>query len=604
MRAIPIVVEYPVCRGAACCALKAIRAQQAAPLHIQATIPLNIATLFPILLLLATLSAGCQPKAAETPSVSTATHTATTTSATPKFEDVTAKAGIDWTHNPCRTGKKFLPETVGGGGGFLEYNRDGKLDILLINGAPLPGYKGPTPKHALYRNNGDGTFTDVTTEAGLDFSLYGIGAAVADYDNDGWPDIFLTAVGHTRLLHNVQGKFVDVTAKSGVDVTGFTTGATWLDYDRDGKLDLYVGRYVEWTPETDLPCGPPDARQYCAPNQYKGAPPMLFHNRGNGVFENVSQKMGVLGHSSKTLAAVPYDFNHDGWVDIFLANDTEPDVLLINQQGKTFTDQALESGIALGADGRPTGSMGVDIATPFADTRIGVAIGVFAGQQLSLFVSDPNSEGVLLFENRQQESRVALPTIAMTTFGLVFADVDLDGWPDLMIANGHIDDDQALSAGGHSVAYRQPPQLFQNRQDETFADVPLGAELAKPLVGRGLAVGDYDNDGKPDFLVFENGGPVRLWHNITETKNNWLGIELIGASGSSDGTGAMVTVYEKGRTQTRCATTARSYLSVCDPRLLFGIPIGQVEKVTVQWPDGKTSTVDRPALNGYLKVTR
>jgi hypothetical protein len=518
---------------------------------------------------------------------------------------VTAKAGLRWTHDPCRTGKKFLPETVGGGGGFLDYNRDGRLDILLINGAPLPSYKGPRPHCALYRNNGDGTFTDVTREAGLDVDLYGMGAAVGDYDNDGWPDILLTGVGHTRLLHNEHGRFADVSRKSAVDVAGFTTGAAWIDYDRDGKLDLFVARYVEWTPETDLPCGPANARQYCAPYQYRGAPPVLYHNRGDGTFEEVSQKAGVLGHPSKTLSVVPYDFNDDGWIDLYLANDTEPDVLLLNQKNGTFADQALESGVAVGADGSPTGSMGADVATPFDDGRAGIAVGVFAGQELSLFTAEAGHDtGELpLFDNRKQEAGVAIPTRAMTTFGLAFADVDLDGWPDILVLNGHIDDDQALTAGGQRVTYRQPPQLFQNRHDGTFRDVAPAAGIAgTPLVGRGLAVGDYDNDGRPDFLVFENGGPVRLWHNVTQPVGDWIGVELVGSKSPRDGTGAMVTLHGAGWTQTRCATTARSYLSVCDPRLLFGVPPGGVERLVVRWPSGATSELPKPSLNRYLRI--
>ncbi|HZP83329.1 MAG TPA: VCBS repeat-containing protein, partial [Chthonomonadaceae bacterium] len=256
---------------------------------------------------------GCHPNTPQTPTApASAQAPAPVELGSPRFADVTQAAGLHWIHNPCRTGKKFLPETVGGGGGFLDYDRDGKLDFLLINGAPLPGYHGPVPHLALYHNNGDGTFTDVTKQSGLNVTEYGIGLAVGDYDNDGWPDVYVTTVGHNRLFHNAHGHFTDVTTRAGVGMNGFSTAAAWLDYDHDGRLDLYVGRYVEWTPETDLPCGPANARQYCPPYQYQAAKPVLFHNRGDGTFEDVSEKAGVRGHYGKTLAVVPCDVNGDG----------------------------------------------------------------------------------------------------------------------------------------------------------------------------------------------------------------------------------------------------------------------------------------------------
>jgi enediyne biosynthesis protein E4 len=522
---------------------------------------------------------------------------------TPRFEDATRGAGLDWVHNPCRTGKKLLPETVGGGGGFLDYDRDGRLDILLLNGAPLPGYRGPTPRLALYRNRGDGTFTEVTKQAGLDITLYGMGAAVGDYDNDGWPDLYITALGQNRLFHNQRGKFVDVTQRAGVAASGFSTAAAWVDYDGDRRLDLFVARYVEWTPETDLPCGPENARQYCPPHQYQGAPPVLYRNRGDGVFEDVSARAGVLGHPSKTLAVTPCDVNGDGLPDLHLANDTEPDVLLVNNGKGVFTDNALMAGLALGVDGNATGSMGVDIAMPFNDGRLCIAVGTFAGQELSLFVAEqPPSPDNLLFANRKREAGVDAPTRPMTTFGLVFADADLDGWPDLMVLNGHIDDDQSISVGGQSIPYRQPAQLFQNRRDGTFRDVAAQAGVNASLVGRGLAVGDYDNDGKPDFLVFENGGPVRLWHNVTNTTGGWVGIELVGAKSPRDGTGAVVTVKGPGWTQSGFATSARSYLAVNDPRLHIGVGDRKVDEITVRWPQGTVTTLKSPLLQRYLKI--
>ncbi len=546
--------------------------------------------------------AGCTPS--EKQNASRPAPTTQVSMMIPRFEDVTKKAGLNWTHNPCRTGKKYLPETVGGGGGFLDYDGDGNLDILLINGGPLPGYKGSIPHLALYRNNGDGTFSDVTGASGLGDipPFYGIGAAVADYDNDNRPDIFVTAVGKTHLFHNEGGKFTDVSAKTKTDVKGFTTAAVWGDFDHDGLLDLFVARYVEWSPETDLACGPANARQYCAPYEYKGAPPVLLRQNRDGTFDDVSREAGVLGHRSKTLAIVPFDFNHDGFLDLYLANDTEPDVLLLNNKDGIFRDKALESGIAVGADGNPTGSMGADAATAFGDDRITLAVGVFAGQQMSLFVSQQGTAGLTLFDNLQQQSGVAAPTRVMTTFGLVFADVDNDGYPDILAANGHIDDDQSMSTGGARIVYRQPVQLFQNEGNGTFR-LHSDTGLTTSIVGRGLAFGDYDNDGKVDLLVFENGGPVHLYHNNTPSNNDWIGIQLVGSKSPRDGSGAMITLESGSYKQTRCATTCRSYLSVCDSRTLFGIPANHpIVKVNVLWPSGSTSSVEIVDRNRYLKI--
>ncbi len=330
---------------------------------------------------------------------------------------------------------------------------------------------------------------------------------------------------------------------------------------------------------------------------------MLFHQRADHTFEDVSARSGVLGHSSKTLAVVPCDLNNDGWPDLYVANDTEPDLLLLNDQKGSFREVGLSSNLALGSDGTPTGSMGADIATPFEDGRPCVAVGTFAGQELSLFVpvhgSTPDTP---LFENRKQEAGVAAPTRTMTTFGLVFSDVDLDGWPDLMVINGHIDDDQSISVGGKQIPYRQPPQLFQNRRDGTFQEIAASAGLTTPLVGRGLAVGDYDNDGKPDFLVFENGGPVRLWHNETQTHNKWIGVKLIGTHSPRDGTGAVVTIKGPGGTQSRFATTARSYLAANDPRVHFGLGNSQIDTLTVRWPSGTVTNLSSPPLNRYITL--
>jgi enediyne biosynthesis protein E4 len=555
---------------------------------------LRLTTLLP--LLLAVVLCGCRPSRVPARSALDSAPLGL-----PRFAEVTRAAGLSWTHNPCRTGRKYLPETMGAGGGFLDYDQDGKLDILLINGAPLPGYRGPVPRHALYRNSGSGRFTDVTHQAGLSAREYGMGAAVGDYDSDGWPDLYLTAVGRNRLYRNDRGRFVDVTESAGVGDSHWSTGAAWVDYDRDGHLDLFVGNYVEWSPSTDLPCGSERERQYCPPYQYRGAPSTLYRNRGNGTFQDVSRQAGVLGHPSKTLAVTPCDANDDGWPDLHLANDTEPDVLLVNRQDGTFVDEAVSYGVAVGADGRATGSMGVDIAAPFNDGRSCIAVGNFVGQGLSLFCALPESGPERVFyENAQHEAGVAGPTRSMSTFGLCFSDIDLDGWLDLLALNGHLDEN--LAAARRGEAYRQLPQLFQNQRNGRFQDTARSAGLTSPMVGRALAAGDYDDDGRQDFLAFENGGPVRLWHNQTRPAGGWVGVELAGVRSPRDGAGAVVTLTGLRWTQRRLVSTTRSYLAVNDPRVHFGVGSATLERLTVRWPSGVVDTVEAPPLNRYLRI--
>lgn len=519
---------------------------------------------------------------------------------TPRLAEVAAAAGVRWRHHPYRTGRKLLPETYGGGGGFLDYDGDGRLDLLLLDGAPLPGFHGPAPRHALYRNDGSGRFTDVTRAAGLSFDQYGMGAATGDFDGDGWTDLFLTAVGKTRLLRNHRGRFVDVTAHAGAAVRGWTTGAAWLDFDADGVLDLFVARYVKWSPATDLPCGSERSRQYCPPYQYRAAPPVLLRGRGDGTFSDVSAHAGILGHAGKTLAVLPCDPNGDGRTDLYLANDTEPDVLLLNQADGTFRDEALAAGTAVGTDGRATGSMGVDAGTPFADGRRCIAVGNFVNQGMSLFAPLPGDPApVPLFENLKVAAGVFEPTRSMSTFGLVFADVELDGWPDLVLLNGHLDENLAI--GERREPYRQRPQLLQNRRDGTFRDTAAAAGIAQPLVGRGLAAGDFDDDGRVDFLAFENGGPVRLWHNESPA-GSWLGLRLRGTRSARDGAGATVTASGAGWSHVVHHTTARSYLAACDPRVLIGLGRRLLHRVTIRWPRGTVDELRRPPTGRYLRV--
>lgn len=543
-------------------------------------------------LLAAALAGGCRTAPGRE---AAATH------ATIRFEEAAAGAGLRWTHQPCPTGKKLLPETMGGGGGFLDYNRDGWQDVLLLNGAPLPGYRGPAPRHALYRNNGDGTFTEATREAGLDQSGYAMGAASGDFDGDGWTDLFLTGVGFNRLLHNRSGRFLDVTGAAGVRVPGWGTGAAWVDFDRDGRPDLFVAEYVAWSPAEHVPCGSPSNPQYCPPFEYRSGKPWLFRNVGGGRFQDISTTSGIRGHSGKTLGVLPCDVNRDGWPDLFLTNDTEPDVLLLNNGKGGFEESGLAAGVSLGADGRATGSMGVDGAVPFNDRREALVVGNFVGQGTSLFVSAAaEAASTPLFDNLKSAAGLADSTLPSSTFGTLFEDVDLDGWTDLLLLNGHLDENLAVSHAREP--YRQLPQLFHNRRDGTFAEVGRRAGFTEPLVGRGLAVGDVDNDGRRDFLALENGGRVRLWRNRTEVSYSWLGLQLEGSRGPRDGSGARVTLQAGSGEQTRYVTTCRSYLSINDPRVVFGVAGRQPVEVTVDWPGGGTVLYRIPETGRYYRI--
>ena len=517
--------------------------------------------------------------------------------------DITSAAGLQWAHNAGRTVHKFLPETVGGGGGFIDFDNDGDVDILLIDGGTLTDIKNNRPKNALYQNNGDSTFTDVTTKSGLATlaGIYGIGAAAGDFNQDGWTDILLTSVGHTVLFENQHGHFVDVTKKVNASVDGFTTAAVFLDADRNGKMDIFVTRYVEWNPKSDLPCGPAGKPQYCAPYQYKAAHPELLLQQRDGRFQRADTRWGIHANPGKTLAIAPYDFNKDGRLDLFFANDTEPDVLLIAGQNGHFKDMAIESGVAVGVNGAPTGSMGVDI---MGDSNADhLAIGVFAGQQLSLFDA-PNVAGLHLFSNTQQRTGVAAATTMVTTFGLIMADINLDTYTDIVLANGHIDDD-GMAVGSGQITYRQPLQVLTQQSNHTYVSWNPPSGPLKRMVGRGLASGDFNNDGKVDILVFENNGPVRLLRNDATHRFPWLGLSVHGRRGKPDAQGAMVTIRAGDWSVTKCVTSVRSYLSLCDPRLVVSLPQStQRVQVTIRWPDGTELGTSLSRLNNYVEITQ
>jgi hypothetical protein len=504
-----------------------------------------------------------------------------------RFTDVTSLAGIQFQHNGGAFGGKFLPETLGSGGAFLDYDRDGWQDILLINGTDWPGHKKNRSTLRLYHNNGNGTFTDVTTRAGLDVELYGMGVAVGDYNNDGYPDILVTCVGQNRLFRNTgKGKFVDVTAASGLGKReGFSTSALWFDYDRDGLLDLFVCNYVKWSPEHDVFCSLDGKhKSYCTPEAYRGATCWLFHNRGDGTFEDVTAASGVFDSSSKSLGVALLDDNHDGWPDLLVANDTQPNKLYRNQHNGTFKDAAVEAGLAFSSEGKARAGMGVDVADFDNSGSPGVAITNFDNEMIGLYRA--NGKG---FEDIAPQSGVGMASRNSLGFGCVFFDVNLDGWLDFAVANGHIDETVRNIRG--NVGYAQPPQLFLNSGKGSFRDVAdeAGGAFDQPKVGRGLAYGDFDRDGDLDLLLTTNNGPAFLYRNDHMAGNRSIRFRLVGTKSNRDAIGAVVRVFVGGLVQSRMVKGGSSYLSQSELPVTFGLEKrDRIDRVVIDWPSGRT----------------
>jgi len=518
-----------------------------------------------------------------------------------RFVDTTAKAGIHFQHNTGATGKRYLPETLGSGVAFVDLDGDGWADILFINGKDFVPRGHRTTTLALYHNNRNGTFTDITRGSGLDVEMYGFGIAVADYDNDGRPDIYITALEGDRLFHN-EGNchFRDVTAESGIHNVNFGTSAAWFDYDKDGKADLIVANYATWSQKTDQWCSLDGAsKSYCTPESYKGTSSRLYHNLGNGKFEDVTETAGLIDNTSKSLGVLIFDYDGDGWPDIFLSNDTQPNKLYRNLGNGTFKEEGMQAGVAYAEDGGARGAMGVDAADYDHCGRPHLLVGNFANQMLGLY----HNEGKGFFVDEAPSSTVGRSSLLSLTFGAFFFDYNLDGWDDILAANGHIEPE--ISRVQPNVQYQEPPLMFRNLGHGKFEDASnaLGPDFQKPMVARGAAYADFDHDGDLDIVFNNNNGLAVLYTNEGGNKNNWLNVRLVGAKSNRSGLDAVVLVESALGKQWKTVHSGSSYCSQSDLALTFGLAQDKVVgNLSVEWPSGIKQQFKNIPINQFIVI--
>jgi hypothetical protein len=518
------------------------------------------------------------------------------------FEEVPASAsGITWKHVAGLSPEMYMPETAGPGCAFLDYDNDGWMDIYLVNSGPCDFYQPPQPlRNALYRNNRDGTFTDVTAKAGVPGNAYGQGVAVGDYDGDGLPDLYVTQYPRSILYHNNgDGTFTDVTAKAGVAAHGWTTSAVWFDYDNDGRLDLFVCGFIPYSKQKNIACGDSRMRWYCMPTVYPPAPSWLFHNNGDGTFTDVSKESGIAASLGKAWGAVAADLNNDGWMDLFVSNDKVPNFLFVNQKGK-FEESGLLAGISVNAMGMPRSGMGVDAADINQDGW------------LDLFLTNVDHEGFSLYRNNKNLSfddlaiptGIAAATMLLSGWGMRFFDYDNDGDVDLMIVNGH--PDTMVAKRIENVRYNEPMLLFRHSGDKwQNVSQQSGPVFSKDFAGRGLAIGDFDNDGAVDALVAVNDGPPILLRNRIGGQNHWLGLRLIGKKANIDAIGAKVSYQSGDLRRSAYKAGGGSYASAHDPRLVLGLGTrAKVDWLEITWPQpsGKVERFTDIPAGRYITI--
>jgi len=519
-----------------------------------------------------------------------------------RFVDVTAASGVSFKHTSGAYGGRLLPETMGSGVVFLDFDGDGRQDIFFVNSTRWPGHPGAPGFPALYRNNGDGTFSDVTVAAGLHEESYGMGGAAADYDNDGHVDLYLSCLGPNRLYRNLGGgKFQDVTAQAGVGDPGFSTSAMFLDYDKDGWLDLVIANYVTWSRDEDLFCTlDGKSKSYCTPESYRGQSLTLYRGGPGGVFEDATERAGLKDERAKSLGLAQLDFDGDGWIDIFVAADTQPNKLYRNQGDGTFKDVAVQAGVAFGETGVARAGMGVDAADYDGSGRPSLLIGNFSTEMLALY----HNEGNGLFVDEAPASTVGKASLLTLTFGAFFLDFDLDGWLDVFAVGGHVADD--INRVQPSVTYAQRPHLFHNLGGQRFEEVVdrVGEYLKRPMVSRGAAYADIDNDGDLDLAISANNAKAVLLRNDGGNHNNWLRVRLVGTRSNRDGIGAKVSIRAGGRIQWNLVRSGSSYCSQSELPLTFGLGTQTtVESLEIAWPSGTVDRLERIPANRMLVVT-
>lgn len=551
--------------------------------------PRKAAALF---LAVAAVVAGCSGRPG-------APQNATTVSAA--FTEVTQQAGIRFAHDNGAYGRKYFPEVMGSGCAFADVNGDGLLDLVFADGAPMPGHPHPRPGACrLYLNRGDGTFADHTAKSGLAAAGYAMGIAVGDVDNDGDVDLYITRLGGNSLyLNRGDGTFTDATRAAGLACGGYSTSATFLDIDGDGLLDLYVCRYVPWnSPKDDFVClNGRGQKQYCSVHVYPGLEHRLYRNLGGARFQDVTRSAGIAGHIGRGLAVVAADYDGDGHPDLFVANDESPNFLWHNDGKGHFTDLGPALGFAVNERGIPTSGMGLDVADADGDGSDDVIESDFQGQRKTLYVNDGHG---FFTPNAGNKGLQDMP-VTRLGFGIGFLDFDLDGWPDVFIANGHVNE-----LDDPKAPFRQTAQLFRNDGKAVFSDASagLGAYGKTPYLGRGVAFGDYDNDGDTDIVIVNNGGPAVLLRNDTAHRNHWLGVRCVGKKNNRSAYGARVAVRAGGRSQPREVRASSSYLSSSDPRRLFGLgQASRVDVLTVSWPGGAVQEWKDVPADRYITVT-